>query len=957
MMRNNEQERLAAFIMACATLPKGILFADALTCTLYASDASMYQIQPLAVLVPQTSEQVQLAVRAAIQTGIPIIGRGSGTSLAGQAIGRGLVIDFTKHLNRILHFNAEKRQITVEPGLILDDLNRFLAPHGLLFGPDPASASRATLGGMTATNATGTHSIAYGSMVDHIVAATLILHDGSLASLQTCSSEQLQVKQKQEDATGKLYQKIHQILQEKEAIIRRDTPRHWRRQGGYRIERLLEEPFNLAKLLCGSEGTLGILTNITLSLVEKPHFTAMAIAHFDDRMAALRATPALLTTDPYAIELLDHHALDRCREVPDYAPRLTFVEGNPVALLMTEVIGETLEICIKRLTEAVNICQRQTGCIAVTVAQSAAELSNVREVRKAGLGLVMGTRGDLKPLPFIEDAAVPVEYLADYVTELEAALAETQTQATIYGHASAGCLHIRPYVNPQTELGLARMKHLAMASAELAKKYGGVISSEHGDGLVRGWLAESFFGPDLYGVYREIKQAFDPQNLFNPGKKTDSPPFTENLRAIPVKKNTYESLDFSEVRGLEAATELCNGAGVCRKLQAGTMCPPFRATHDEMHSTRGRANVLRAALAGSLALDGPEMKAAMALCISCKACKAECPSSVDMAKLKLAWQTVYFRAHKAPLRDRMMAALPRILPLLSGKMAPIANGVSQIAFFRKGLRALAKIDNSLPLPTFSKQPFGARNLPPLPDSPDLVLFVDTFNTYLTPDVTRDALWLLEQMDVRPLVVTRQCCGRTYISKGLIQPVLKSGKRLLDQLAPYAEKNIPLVGLEPSCILTLKDEYPAFFPTHPAIKSIARYTMTFDFFLAQPHILNKLKSLKWPTKMPAISIHSHCHQKAIEGTSAIKQVLNAIPNLTGNLPETGCCGMAGSFGYEAEHTEYSLKMAEDSLLPAIRNNLEAQWVACGSSCQHQIHRTMGKTARHTAQVITHLLRKS
>ncbi|HRR08574.1 MAG TPA: FAD-binding and (Fe-S)-binding domain-containing protein [Rhodothermales bacterium] len=676
MMHKNEQTRWAAFKMACTTLPDGILFTDALTCTLYASDASMYQIQPLAVLIPKTQEQVQFAIRAAIQTGIPIIGRGSGTSLAGQAIGQGLVIDFSKYLNRILHFDLEKRQITVEPGVILDDLNRFLAPHGLLFGPDPASASRATLGGMTATNATGTHSTAYGSMVDHLVSAKLILHDGQVVLLQELTPRQLQIKQKQEDEEGKLYQKVCRILQEKEHIIRRNTPKHWRRQGGYRVERLLDEPFNLAKLLCGAEGTLGIVMEITLALVKKPRFTAMAIAHFNDRMAALRATPALLTTNPYAIELLDHHALDRCREVPDYAPRLTFVEGNPLALLMTEVIGETSEACAKKLSQVVEISQKQLGCIAVTLAQSAAELSNVCEVRKAGLGLVMGVRGALKPLPFIEDAAVPVEHLADYITELEAVLAETQTQATMYGHASAGCLHVRPYVNPHSELGLTRMKRLAMASAEFAKRYGGVISSEHGDGLVRGWLAASFFGTELYEVYQEVKQAFDPQNLFNPSKKTNSPPFTESLRTTSIKKNAHMPLDFSEEGGFEAATELCNGAGVCRKLQIGTMCPSFRATRDELHSTRGRANMLRAALSGSLALDGPEVKAAMDLCISCKACKAECPSSVDMAKLKLAWLNIYFRTHKAPLRDRMMAALPRIAPLLSGK--PLGCGLGHL---------------------------------------------------------------------------------------------------------------------------------------------------------------------------------------------------------------------------------------------------------------------------------------
>lgn len=954
MTQNPNSDLLSAFLLCCNELPKGVLFTDVLTCTLYASDASMYQIQPLAVLIPQNMEQVYHAVRAALKVKMPIIGRGSGTSLAGQAIGCGLVIDFSKHLDRILHFDPAKRQITVEPGLVLDDLNRFLSPHGLLFGPDPASASRATLGGMTATNATGTHSIAYGSVVDHLVSAKLILQDGSVITLQELDQLQVQDKQKQGDTEGNLYQKILHILYDGEAIIRRDTPKHWRRQGGYRVERLLEQPFNLAKLLCGAEGTLGIVTEITLSLVEKPPHTAMAIVHFDDRMKALQASPALLEIQPYAIEMLDHHALERCRDVSDYAHRLSFVVGKPDALLMVEVIGDDAQNCVDKLNRIKAISESLEGCFALTFAQTSSELTNVREVRKAGLGLVMGVKGALKPLPFIEDAAVPVQHLAAYIERLEGVLRETQTEATIYGHASAGCLHVRPYVNPQTPEGLERMKRLALASAMFAKEYQGVISSEHGDGLVRGWLAESFYGPELYAVYRALKQAFDPQNLFNPGKKTDSPPFTENLRLASYTKPINVPLAFPEEGRMEAATELCNGAGVCRKLHHGAMCPSFRATRDELHSTRGRANALRAAFSGNSPIDGPELKMAMDLCISCKACKAECPSSVDMAKLKLAWQTLYYQTHKIPFRERMLAAVPRFAPYLSGRFAPIANYLAQNKLIRQGLFHLAGIAPDVPLPSLSTNPFRAKKVQ---NQPDLILFADTFNTYFSPEVTRDALWLFEKMGLRTKIITRECCGRTHLSKGLIEPMLKKGKHLLDQLSPFAAQNLPIVGLEPSCILTLKDEYPALFPNHPAIEFVAHQSMTFDRYLSQPTILKRLIELNWPQNPLPLWIHAHCHQKAIEGSSAIKQLFQALPQLQVTIADTGCCGMAGAFGYEAEHTNLSLKIAEEGFLPKIKKADHATLVACGTSCQHQISRTTGKQALHTAQILSQWLRSS
>lgn len=948
-----DHAKLAAFSQAVTPHLAGQLRTDALYCTLYATDASIYQIQPLAVLIPKTIEDVRLAVREAIAQALPIVARGGGSALAGQTVGKGLIIDFSVHLNQVLAFNPEEKWVEVQAGMVLEQLNLFLKAYGLKVGPDPASANRATLGGMVANNATGTHSILYGSVVDHLLEATVLLADGHEARFKPVSPDVWREKACLPNFEGQIYQGLDKLLSAHKAIIEQDTPQHWRRQGGYRVERLLSTPRNLASLLCGSEGTLGLVTSLKIGLVDVPKHTGLGIVHFTRRMEALEAVPALLETKPTAIELLDHHALDRCRAVQDFSDKLGFVVGRPEALQMVEFYGDTeaeIEAQFDVLAQQVERLQASFSIPALTFARSSAEKEAVRSVRKAGLGLVMGVKGDAKPIPFIEDAAVPVAHLAEYIARLEAVLAECGTEAVVYAHASAGCLHVRPFINLKQADGLQKMKRIAEASAALVKSYGGVISSEHGDGLVRAWLGESFYGKALYEAYRQIKQIFDPQGIFNPHKIVDAPPMTANLRLSPESKPLplVEALDFIEDGSFMQAIEQCNGAGACRKMQGGTMCPSYRVTQDELHSTRGRANALRAAMQGQLPLTGGELKTAMELCISCKACKSECPSSVDMAKLKLEWQVHHWQANRPPLRDRFFAHLPKFAPLLSGSLAKLTNWTAaQVPQTWLGIHAARR------LPLFTSKPFRAPRPKASSTAPQVVLYVDTFHRFFHPEVAYAAYDVLEKMGFSVQVPPYACCGRTYLSKGFLPEARQKALEVLATLTPYLDQNLPIIGLEPSCILSLWDEYPALFPKIEAIQMLKKQSFTFEGFLVQ-HLERLTEALTQKTvQMTAQKtylVHGHCHQKALEGMATMRVLWACLPHAEVQLVDAGCCGMAGAFGYEAEHYTHSIEMAGLKLVPEILKTVpQTNVIASGTSCRAQIVHTTQRSAKHPAEV--------
>lgn len=940
----------------------GTLHTDEMMRALYATDASMYAMSPIGVLVPRHVGDVQAALEVASDIGIPVLPRGGGSSLAGQGVNTALVVDFSVHLNDILEIDPEAQTARVEAGVTLDELNRAAAEYGLMVGPDPASASRATLGGMLANNATGTHSIAYGNFIHHVRRAEVLLADGSPTTFGPVDHRGWQKGMRAAGLEGAIYRGLDAMLAEGREIIAEDTPSHWRRSNGYRLEVLLEDERNLAKLLCGSEGTLAVATEITCDLVEKPARTGLGIAHFDTRADALRAVTTVLETDPSAVELFDGVAIERTRKTAGYSDRLTFLEGTPGAVLITEYAGDTTEAIADRLDALDRALAERSDAYAVVRVLEPDAIENVWSIRKEGLGLLMGVKGDYKPWAFIEDASVPVEHLADYIDELSTFVDKTETRAAYYAHASAGCLHVRPFVNTQDEAEVKKMERIAKTSLDLVKKYGGVVSSEHGDGIARSWANPAILGEELYELCRETKSIFDPDHILNPGKVVDAPPMTEHLRMGPdYETRPFQTeLAFSSDGGFAAAVEKCNGNGACRKLRAGTMCPSFMATREEQDSTRGRANALRSALAGDVsddALTGDEMADVMDLCIQCKACKTECPSNVDMAKIKTEWLHHYWEDHSMPFRSWLFAHQPRWARWVSGtSLATAVNWLGRQSLMRTLGEFVLGVDADRTVPPVARRTFRDwfRTRTWRSDratDPRVVLFPDSFHAYHTPIPLAAATQFLYATGHHVEVPgSHVCCGRTLLSKGRVPAAQRRALRTVELLYPYAKDNVPIVGLEPSCILTLRDEFLDLLPGEPRAEIVADAVYTFEEYVAERAEDGRFDEVTWQGTNEDVLLHGHCHQKALIGTDASEKALS-LPGYRVTAVDAGCCGMAGAFGYEAEHVDVSKRMAELRLLPAVRaSDPETILAAPGFSCRSQIKDMTDRTARHPAELL-------
>lgn len=951
-------EKLRDFEGALAPRISGELRTDDMTRALYATDASMYQIRPEAVLIPRTMEDVQAGIEAAADFNLPILPRGGASSLAGQTVGEALVIDFSLHLDGLLEVNLEEKWARVQPGLILDRLNFVLAEHDLMVGPDPASSSRATLGGMVGNNSTGTHSIIYGNVVDHIREVEAFLDDGSQARFGAVDADTWRRKCSTLGREGEIYAAVDRMLEADGEVIERDTPKHWRRNSGYRLEHLLDPSSrNLSRLLCGSEGTLAVTSELTLGLVDRPRKTALGVVHFKTLREALESVATILETGPSAVELFDGIAIEQTRKAKGYAHRLTFVEGEPGAVLITEYYGSGDSELTAKLEDLRTALEAAGQGYAIVPARTPLEIQNVWTVRKEGLGLIMGVEGDHKPMPFIEDASVPVEHLPDYVEGLFDVVAGTKT--VVYAHASAGTLHIRPFINTKDAAEVAKMRDIAQGSMELVRKYGGTVSSEHGDGLARSWLLEPLVGPELYRIYKDTKDIFDPHGRLNPGKVVDAPPMTKSLRmgphyaTVPLDVN----MDFSDQGGFDRAIELCNGNGACRKLDTGTMCPSFMVTREEEDSTRGRANALRNAMSGALPLEeltSERMYEVMDLCIQCKGCKTECPSNVDMAKIKSEWLGKYWDANGLPLRTRLFAKLPQITRRLSGIAARSANWVNTRGAARRGLERMLGISTKRSLPAFAEEPFTTwfkKQKWPV-DGPPVVLFADTFNNYNHPETAQAAAEFLFRIGQGVRVASpKVCCGRPQISKGLLNDARAQISAAIDELHGYASQGMPIVGLEPSCILTFRDEALALLPGDMRAREVADAALTFEEYMVRLDAEGRLEDVRWSNAERDVLLHGHCHQKALIGTGPSQLCLSLPPNYSVSVVDSGCCGMAGAFGYEKEHYDISIAMAERKLAPAVRAASEDTIIAAaGTSCRTQILDTTARRALHPAEVL-------
>ncbi len=1067
-------EKLRDFIHACRREIAGELRADAYTRLLYSTDASLYQLTPHAVLIPRAAEDVVAAMALAAAYDVPVLARAAGTSLAGQAVNEALVIDFTRHLDAIVEINAEERWARAQPGVVLDELNAALRPHGLLFGPDPASSNRSTLGGAVANNATGSHSLLYGMTADHVRAMRVVLSDGSEARLDGGTLRH--------PAASPLVGALAALLADaaNQAAIRDATPRYWRRCGGYNLDRLLPGAAgNLAQLICGSEGTLAVMTEITVDLVPRPAHTGLVLLHFDALDVALSAVGDILETEPAAVELLDTLSLTLCRDVPEYARLLaSVVAGSPHSLLVVEYQAES-EAAVRAGVERLErlAARRPLGVSGVTRALTPEAQAAVWAVRKVGLGLLMSMKGEMKPVPFIEDAAVPVAHLAEYVRQIEEYCAELGTPITYYAHAGAGCLHIRPLVNRRSAEQMARLPDIARFAAGLVKGYGGALSSEHGDGRSRSWLNEAFYGPELYRLFGAVKGVFDPGNRLNPGIIVNARPMNEHLRLLPtdaiehpISFADYEGDDESfriaywndpdkhspappstgptaanrpdspptaailnppaaqaghpsspqfeggagdglriaswnspnsphptetepgnlsipttwhdpdpprptatqpgalststpSPTGYTRAVELCNGAGVCRQRLTGTMCPSFMVTREEMHSTRGRANALRAVMTGALPPEemvSPRMHAVMDLCISCKACKAECPSAVDMARLKTDFLARYHAAHGTPLRTRFFGHAAALNRLGSGPAAPLSGALLRSRLGRWVLARVLGLAAERPLPAPARRPFAAwwrRRLPAVTTAPamPIALFIDPFTNYNHPDIAVAAVELFERIGVPVVDAPAADDGRPFISKGMVAQARAAARRTLDALHPHAAAGRAIVGLEPSSLLTLRDEYRYLLPDDERVAAVAARALTFEEYVDR--LAAEMELGHYFTAEPRrVLLHGHCHQKALVGTAPARRVLSLPPGYMVSEVDSGCCGMAGSFGYEAEHYEVSMQMAERRLLPAVRAaGPETIIAAAGLSCREQIAHGTGRRALHPAEVLRDALR--
>ncbi len=928
----------------------------------YSTDASIYQMTPDAVVIPRSTEDVQAVMSIARDEGSSVLPRGGGTSQCGQTVNQGVVLDNTKHLNRILDVDVEKRIACVQPGVVLDQLNQALKQHGLWFPVDPSTASRCTLGGMAANNSSGGKSLRYGIMRDNVRAINAITVDGTEArfSADTAASGDYA------DLVGDM-----RALGRREAAeINARFPKVQRRVGGYNIDALVGNDINMSHLLVGSEGTLAYFTELELSLAHLPGAKVTGVCHFQTFRAAMEATQHIVTLNPQAVELIDDTMIALGREIPMFSETINaFVEGNPEALLLVEFAEGSAEANAAKLVELSQLMgdlgfafsgaeHRWGGVVSVT----GKSLQNaIAEYRKSGLNVMMSMKEAGKPISFVEDCAVPLPDLADYTAGLTEIFARHGTRGTWYAHASVGCLHVRPVLNMRQDKDVRTMRAIAEETFDLVKKYKGSHSGEHGDGIVRSEFHEKMFGKRIVSAFEQIKKRFDPNGVMNPGKIVNAPAM-DNRRlfryghdySVPEFETT---LDWSAWPGagggFQGAVEMCNNNGACRKLKGGVMCPSFRATRDERDATRGRANSLRFAISGQMpgGLSSDAMLDTMKYCVSCKACARECPTGVDMARMKIEVLSAKRKKDGLTLADKLIAYLPRYAPK-AAKVAWFVNLRNKIGLSRKLLEGPTGISARRDLPVWSSAPF--RDVEAQDNDPQVLLFADVFNRYFEPENLRAAVRVLRATGFRVAVARDDRsdraldCGRTLLAMGCVDEARQEAQRVIDATREAVAKGVPVVGLEPSSILTFRDEFLALCPG-PETEMLSNATCTFEEFLAdQPDL--PLKPLDRP-----IYLHGHCHQKAHDAVTPMLDLLKRIPGAQVHMIESSCCGMAGAFGYSPDTIDVSIKMAQLDLFPALEvAPVDAVIVADGTSCRHQIAEGTQHQAMHVARLLDMVL---
>lgn len=939
---------------------RGDVHNDELRRKIYSVDASIFEVEPLGIVVPLDKNDLQIALSIAKQHRIPVTARGAATGITGGCLGKGLIIDTSKYMNNILEINIEQEYAVIEPGVIQDRLNEELAPHGYRLGPDTSTGNRATIGGMAANNAAGARSLFYGRMVDHVSEIELALAGGQLINFKELSWKEFFHKTTLNGIEGDIYRQIDSILKESGKAIVEHFPNIPRHVSGYNLDALLnKQSVNLSKLIVGSEGTLGVITKIKVKIAKKPRHTGICVIHVLDMIKGLYQIKKMLAFKPMALELIDDNILEGARHSPAVKNKLSWLQGNPTAVFVAEFEDATEEGVSKKLEDFESFVKTLNIGYAFTLLKDPKLISHVWEVRKAGLGLLLSKRSYNRAIAFIEDLSIAPEKLPSFMEEFCSYLKSVGKEAGIYGHIGSGCMHIRPYIDLRSQNELALMKKMMLHIAEMVSKYDGALSGEHGDGLIRSWLNEKMFGKEIFAAFNKVKKAFDSENLMNPGKIVGGPGVDENLRLSPNSKQVTipTFLDFSGEGGFELAADLCNGNGQCRKAEA-VMCPSFQATLDEFDTTRARAQSLRSIIHGKTPVEeftGQALHDVMDLCIECKGCKRECPSQVDMAKMKSEFLYQYQEKHGYSFRSWIFANLHR----LNRWSAPFAT-IYNLVMLSKPVKWLLEsigITSHRDLPKLAQQRFSTwfKEQQQSKKTKKIALFNDTYMEFNQPEIGRAAYIVLEKMGYEIVLVDGICCGRPLISKGFLKEAQKNAGEVIEKLYVLAKEDITIVGIEPSCVSAIMDDFKGLLGK---TKWIEKYEVVFNHFVS---IDVFLQSLIANGKFPFVVerglkalVHTHCHQKALEGSLSTLAVLRAAGFNVHEI-DSGCCGVAGSFGYEKEHYDISVKIGNLRLIPAIKRAAEdTLLVASGMSCRSQICHGSGRQAVHLIEAIASVL---
>ncbi|MFH0781102.1 MAG: anaerobic glycerol-3-phosphate dehydrogenase subunit C [Pseudomonadota bacterium] len=954
---------------------EGEVRGDRLSLQLYSTDASDFRKEPMGIVIPRHLADVRAAVAIAGRHGIPIIPRGGGSSVSGQTVGLGFVLDQSKYLNNILELNVQERWVEVEAGVVLDVLNAMLFKHGLMVGPDPSSSAVATIGGMAGNNSTGSHSFVYGMTADHVLALEVVLADGSLARFDDKSKDDAAKLSGENTLEGSIYRTIPGLIAEYAGDIRSGFPRTWRNVAGYGLNRLLDQqeenqPLNLAPLVVGSEGTLATITKVRLGLVERPTVVRLVIPHFANLEIALRSVPLILQHKVAAVELMTAPTLKLAGDHPIIGPRLRrFVKDLPGAILIVEFSGknpaelaeqaEKLEARLRRegLTDYLSHCTTPE------------QIAGVWGIRKAIFGLIMSKPGDDKRVWIIDDASVPVEELNGYTQDVILAGKKFGMDINFDAHASAGCLHMGLDINLRTAEGLKTLELLCKEIMTIAIAHGGSTTGEHGEGLARSYFNKQLYGPRLHGAFTEVKKIFDPKGLLNPGKvvgeiiapwDTDWLKYSPDYRTPYAPQNTH--FDFSSYGGFAGLVEMCNGQGICRSQVSGTMCPSYRVTLDEKDTTRGRANILRAAITGLLGPDGlasKEVYEALDLCLACKSCRTECSTRVDIAKLKYEFLSIYQEKHGVPLRSRIVGLMATSSQLAS-LMPTLANAVYKNKVFKKLLDRSLGFDERRELPQLAPRTFTHwfkhEFRPPAATRGPILLWDDCYLTYNRPEIGRAAVQVLAAMGYQVVLQEgRRCCGRPMISKGLLAEAKKNAAHNVALLVAHARRGTPIIGVEPSCITCFRDEYPDLLRSEEA-RLVAEKSFFFEEFITRPEnseLIRQAMDQGIPERK--VLVHTHCYQKAMGTAGQVLEMLCFIPGAHVEEIPSGCCGMAGAFGFEKEHYEISMAIGEQVLFPTVRAASEnTAIIAAGTSCREQIKDGTGRHAFHPIELLAESL---